>query len=114
MIKSLRIFDGSQDNDDEAYKAYVRANPDDVVANIPRLPFDYMPIKLHCHASCPYTLSYGSGKSLTAKTQWKICSPSQDLVEEIVRHYTQKPLEYCQSLGSCGRFWDRQGHRSGA
>ena len=110
MVKILRIFDGSQDNGDDEYTAYVRAHPDDIVANIPRPDFAFEPIKLHCHASCPYAVSYGSGKSLTAATQWKMCSPSQDAIEEIVRHYTNRPLTYCQGRGSCGQFWDEQGH----
>ena len=108
------LFNGSRGHDDSDYLAWLDANPEGFVANVPHphTPYDTFPVVMH-HASCPDTRNRGQGGKLTSNTQWKVCSLSQDLAEHGALRYTRVPLKYCQSnkVGGCGRFWTSEGKR---
>jgi hypothetical protein len=108
------LFNGSYGYEDPNYLAWLDANPEGFVANVPHphTPYDDFPVVMHW-ASCPDARNRGQGGRLTSNTQWKVCSLSQDIAEQGALRYTRVPLRYCQSnkIGGCGRFWTPQGNR---
>jgi len=106
------LFNGSPGYDDLDYIAWLDANQEGFVANVPHLhtPYDSFPVVMH-RASCPDARNRGNDGRLTSNTQWKVCSLLQNIAEQGARRYTQLPLRYCQSnkIGGCGRFWTPEG-----
>lgn len=106
------LFNGSSEHDDPNYLAWLDANPEGFVANIPHphTPYDSFQVVLH-RASCPDARNPGKSGKLTSNTQWKVCDLSLDSVKQGALRYTKMTLKYCQSNknGGCGRFWTVDG-----
>lgn len=78
------IFNGDLGQGDEEYLAWVADNQDGFIANIAREPSSDL-IRLH-RASCSEAQKHRPGESLTRHSQWKICSPAQDLLADYLAH----------------------------